>query len=411
MSSQDQLRFLFVSSDRFPPFRVDVSVLFGKKMVERGHTIDWVLQSEESLQKACRKQWSGCRVMVGPTDNGTSMMSRARKNLYSMIHDLKMLRMLRKNRYDFILVKDKFFAALSALFLSSFHKIKFVYWLSYPFPEASLFEVKEGTARYPLIYRIRGHLLMFLLYRLILPFADHIFVQSEQMKKDIALRGIPEEKMTPVPMGVSTDEIPFFGYEPEGDTSNGRKKTVLYLGTLIKVRRMDFLVRAFEKVLRKGTDARLCFVGRGEDASDEQMLRDEAERLGIGDAVSITGFLPQQEAWQYVKGADVCVSPFYPTPILNSTSPTKLIEYMAMGKAVVANDHPEQSLVIAESKGGICVPYEELAFGEAIAHLLNHREEAEQMGVSGRKYVEKHRSYERIADLVENRLLQLCGSS
>ncbi len=81
---------------------------------------------------------------------------------------------------------------------------------------------------------------------------------------------------------------------------------------------------------------------------------------------------------------------------------------MAVGKAVVANDHPEQSLVISESKAGICVPYEEDAFAQAILHLLNHPEEVKKMGIRGREYVEKHRSYEQIADLVERKLLQVC---
>ena len=172
---------------------------------------------------------------------------------------------------------------------------------------------------------------------------------------------------------------------------------------------MDFLIRVFGKVLRKEKNVKLHLVGGGEDSSDQQIVKDEAKRLGIEDTVFMTGFVPQQEAWQYVRVADVCVSPYYPTPILNSTSPTKLIEYMAMGKAVVANDHPEQRLVISESKAGICVPYEENAFAEAILQLLYHPEEAKEMGIRGRKYVEKHRSYEQIADLVETKLLQVCN--
>ncbi len=82
------------------------------------------------------------------------------------------------------------------------------------------------------------------------------------------------------------------------------------------------------------------------------------------------GQLPQAQALRYVREADVCVSPFYPTAILQSTSPTKLVEYMAMGKAVVANDHPEQKRVIEESGAGYCVPYEEQPFADAIVKLL-----------------------------------------
>ena len=242
-----------------------------------------------------------------------------------------------------------------------------------------------------------------------MPFSDHIFVQTDRMQKDIAKQGIPKEKMTPVPMGVSTKEIPFFGYKTVQNRPN-KEKIVLYLGTLMKLRNMGFLIRAFEKVLRKEKNAKLYLVGSGDDQSDEQMLKDNAKRLGIGNAVLITGFLPQQEAWQYVKDANVCVSPLYPTPIYNCGFPTKLIEYMAMGKAVVANDHPEQSLVISESKAGICVPYEEDAFAQAILYLLKHSEEAKQMGIRGREYVNKNKNYDRIADLVETKLLYVCGN-
>ena len=361
IQSKSKLRFLFVSSDKFPPFRVDVSILFGEKMVERGHIIDWLLQSDETLHNAYQTEWSGCNVLVGPTDNGTSIGSRLRKNLYDIFHDFKMFRILRKSKYDFVLVKDKFISALMAIVASRIFGVKLIYWLSYPFPEDSLYQVKEGTARYFLFYWIRGHFSRILLYRMIMPFSHHIFVQSEQMKRDIMMEGISEEKMTSVPMGVSTQEIPFFGYKPEQNRLN-KEKIVLYLGTLIKARKMDFLIRVFGKVLRKEKNVKLHLVGGGEDSSDQQIVKDEAKRLGIEDTVFMTGFVPQQEAWQYVRVADVCVSPYYPTPILNSTSPTKLIEYMAMGKAVVANDHPEQSLVIFESNAGICVSYEERSF-------------------------------------------------
>jgi len=98
--------------------------------------------------------------------------------------------------------------------------------------------------------------------------------------------------------------------------------------------------------------------------------------------------------------ATVCVSPFYPTPILNSTSPTKLIEYMAMGLPVVANDHPEQQLVLQESGAGICVPYVEEAFAQAIIRLIRDPDAAASMGRAGRAYVATHRDYQRIAAAV-----------
>ena len=76
-------------------------------------------------------------------------------------------------------------------------------------------------------------------------------------------------------------------------------------------------------------------------------------------------------------------------------------EYMAIGKPVVANDHPEQKLVLSESHGGICVPYDEFEFSSAIITLLNDPALAREMGISGRNYVLENRVYSKIADNVE----------
>jgi len=80
-----------------------------------------------------------------------------------------------------------------------------------------------------------------------------------------------------------------------------------------------------------------------------------------------------------------------------------------MGKPVVANDHPEQKLVISESGGGICVPYQEKEFANAIIYLLQNPTLAKTMGEKGRTYVEKKREYSKICDLVENQYDKLIG--
>jgi glycosyltransferase involved in cell wall biosynthesis len=81
-----------------------------------------------------------------------------------------------------------------------------------------------------------------------------------------------------------------------------------------------------------------------------------------------------------------------------------------MGKAVVANDHPEQRLVIEESAAGYCVPYEEQAFAQATSALLRQPELARTLGARGREYAAKHRAYGIIADLVERKLLAIANA-
>lgn len=398
--TQKDFRMFFLTADEFPPFRVDITELFNEQLCGRGHQIDWVMQHSE--ESDVRQEISGQNgsVFLAKTDLGNSLVSRIRKHCFSIGNEFRSLLSIEADRYDFIQVKDKFIAACLAAHVARRTKSKFVFWLSYPFPEASLYEAKIGTARYPILYQIRGAFFAYVLYRIIAKRASHIFVQSEQMKKDLLAKGIDGNKMTPVPMGVA-EKLLSYKQEHEPKKFHTTRPSIVYLGTLLSTRRMDFLVRVHAQILRKVPDAILYFVGPEELPGDRDVIEREARSLDISDSIVLTGGLSREEALSYVMAADVCVSPFFPTPILNSTSPTKLVEYMALSKPVVANDHPEQSLLIEESGGGICVPYEETEFAEAICYLLQTPAIAEQMGAMGRRYVRTNRTYTRIADVVE----------
>jgi glycosyltransferase involved in cell wall biosynthesis len=160
-------------------------------------------------------------------------------------------------------------------------------------------------------------------------------------------------------------------------------------------------------VLKRHPSARLVFIGKGEMPEDEELLISTARELGILETIDFRGHLPIRQAWEELRDADVGLSPYFPTPILNSTSPTKLIEYMAMGLPVVANDHPEQRLVISEAKCGYCVPWSEPSFADAICMVLDNPEQAVEMGRRGRAWVMQHRTNAVMASTIEESYLQM----
>jgi glycosyltransferase involved in cell wall biosynthesis len=402
MTSRQNLKYVFLSFDKYPPFRVDVSVLFGKEMIKRGHNIEYVLQSEKDCLRGYRSNWNGSVVHVGRMNNGISFINRIKKNIFGILHDFKAAILLYTHQHEGILVKDKFLSGALCIIFAKILRRKTIFWLSYPYPESDLHTVKMKLVNYPLVYLIRCYVFYMLLYRVIIPFSDHVFVQSVQMKKDLLKNVMRPQKMTPVPMCVQLKD--FSNIDESLVLDNDISSKIVYLGTLAKLRRIDFLLRVLKRVLGKKSDTKLYLVGDGDNIEDTEFLKSEAKNLGVSDSVIITGFLNRDKALIYVKSADVCVSPFYPTPILNSTSPTKLVEYMAMKKAVVANDHPEQRLVIKESQAGICVPYKEEDFSKAILYILENPKIAKKMGERGRLYVEKNRTYSVIADQVDNKM-------
>lgn len=395
-----RMKFLIILRDRYPQFRPDIAVLFGHELAGRGHVMHWRMAAGEPQEKTERVQWGGGPVTVAPRTVGMRWYHRVLNNLRDFTNDVAGL--FEKNEYDLVVVKDKFLVALLGPWTARRNKGKFVYWLSYPFPEAWQEEGRLGTARYPRLYGLRGRLCSWLLYSIILPRADHVMVQSEQMKVDVAAHGIDPAKMTAVPMGVDIDSFPKLSPAPES-------KEVLYLGTLVRVRGLEFLLRVFEKVLKGEPEARLTMIGAGKTEEDTTLLKEEAQRLGIAKHVEFTGFMDRAKALERVREAAVCVSPFKPSPILNSTSPTKLSEYLAMGRPVVASDHPEQSLVLKVSGAGVLTGWNEQEFADGVLELLGKTvNERAAMGRLGRAWVQEHRSYTAIADMVEQTFSALC---
>jgi glycosyltransferase involved in cell wall biosynthesis len=405
-SESRRVSILVISSDTFPATRVDVAVLFAEELASRGHHVDFVLQSEGECRRAFMAPWGNGVVWVGPTDLGGSLLNRIRKHVLGIAHDVKMLWLLRGGDYDIVQVKDKFLSGVLAIVAARVCRRPFVYWLSYPFPEAYLHAAVDGTARYPMLSWVRGAIFSFLLYRVLLRAADHVFVQSDQMQRDVAGHGVPIEKLTPVPMGVKLDYVAHESVPRKRTFIPVSERCFLYLGELSRTRRLDFLIRVLGKVRERIPDAKLYLVGPGE-AVDRQLLVAEATRLGLMDAVVFVGQLPRDKAFEYVRDANVCVSPIFPNPVFNPASPTKLIEYMALGKAVVANDHPDQRFVIEQSRGGICVPWDEQAFADALIALLPAAELADAMGERGKRWVALNRAYPIIADNVEREYLRI----
>lgn len=401
------MNILFLSSDLFPPHRVDVKVLFGEEISGRGHHIDWILQSEAPCSQPYETNWGGGTVWVGARETGSSLLHSLRTHFAGFRNDLILLRLVRDKPYDLVIIKDKFVSAALAVLARKFWGGSIVFWLSWPFPEEYLARSEQPENNHRVLYKIRGLVFKFLLYKIILPGSKHVFVQSEQMKSDVAEMGIDSAKLTPVPMGIDSADMKVPAMSVERRLIPHSEACFLYLGILSRLRQLDFLVRVLSLVVKTKPEVKLYLVGKGESNEDEAAIQAEIHRLGLEESVVMTGHLPREKAMQYAKEANVCVSPFAPIPILKSTSPTKLVEYLALGKPVVANDHPEQRQIIEESGAGICVGWDEREFADAILRLLGDEELCEEMSKNGPTYVSEFRTYETIADQVESVLVSL----
>ncbi|MDQ6805455.1 MAG: glycosyltransferase, partial [Actinomycetota bacterium] len=81
--------------------------------------------------------------------------------------------------------------------------------------------------------------------------------------------------------------------------------------------------------------ARLTVVGQGPDGA---RVQSEAERLGVGDRVRLTGWVPHDQVFELLAEADICLDPAPPGSFGDRSTMTKIAEYLAAGRPVVAFD-------------------------------------------------------------------------
>jgi glycosyltransferase involved in cell wall biosynthesis len=173
-------------------------------------------------------------------------------------------------------------------------------------------------------------------------------------------------------------------------------------------RRLEVLVDMLALLRSGGMNAKLLLVGHSENPRDRRLLEERAAQLNVTALVEFTGFLPHAEALRRVGEADIGISPIDRGPVFDVGSPTKMIEYMALGLPVVANDHPEQRFILSESRAGVCVPWGARHYARAVRWLMSRGpDERARMGARGRVWVEQNRTYARIADEVERTCLDV----
>lgn len=402
---KNSLHLLYFTAEQWPTFRPDVTALFGKYLPRYRITSDLVTERHLDEKGKEHTPWGGGDAVLCEVPR-----NRAGQYLVKFWHNLRVLATMDAKKYDAIQVRDMSLTALAGLIMARLKGVRFFYWLSYPHSEGQIENAKTRGIRGGLRFWFllgQGTLGMWLLYRIVLPRADHVFVQSRQMQLDVAKHGIPMAKMTPVPMGVDMEAVNPESIRRIEDSQFEGKRVVAYLGTLGQIRRIEVLFQMLAEIRPKIPNIMLALVGDSEDAAHRAWLEREAARLGVEKHVLWTGWLPSTDAWGYMRSAEIGLSPIPRGYLLDMGSPTKAVEYMALGLPVVGNDNPDQMQIIEESGAGKCVPLQGEALAEVVVELLQDEALMRRMGVKGREYVAGKRDYDSIAGALADVYLTL----
>jgi len=158
---------------------------------------------------------------------------------------------------------------------------------------------------------------------------------------------------------------------------------------------IDLLLKSVEYIVKekKREDIRFCIMGSGPALEELKALN---KTLGLEKYVEFPGRVSNEYLADVLNTADVCVNPDIPSEMNDKSTMNKIMEYMAFGKPIVQYTLKEGQFS-AEKASLYAKNTDTNDFAEKILWVLDHPEQAKEMGQFGRARVENELSwnYER----------------
>jgi len=226
---------------------------------------------------------------------------------------------------------------------------------------------------------------LLLFEKLCLRLADHVITTNLSYKTlEMERGGVPSQRIAIVRNGIDLERMQ--PVDPDLLLRH-RAHTILgYVGAMGPQDGVDYLVRAlYHLIYDLGRHDVCCvIIGKGDVSRDLKAL---AEELHVEDHIWFTGWIPDSDLIRYLSTVDICVDPDPSNPFNDRSTMIKMMEYMALGKPIVAFDLPEHR-VTAQDAAAYARANDELDFARQIASLMDDPERRNRMGQLGRQRIE-----------------------
>lgn len=182
------------------------------------------------------------------------------------------------------------------------------------------------------------HRLLVLQERLSIALSTHTITVNEPMRERLVRLGVPDAKAGVVVNSPSLGRFDLTAHPRRMFREDGRLRLV-YTGALTPTYELDVAVAAVARVARDRPDLDVSFeiYGRGDS---EAALRAQAADLRVAERVIFHGRIPIDAVPAAVAAADIGLAPTRHDRFTDMSLSTKVFEYGAMGKPVVASRLP-----------------------------------------------------------------------
>lgn len=249
--------------------------------------------------------------------------------------------------------------------------------------------------------------------------AERVVVLSEGSRESLIERGVPAEKLVFVPNASDTDL-----FRPQVVDSGFRARhglqdafVALYTGAMgranglqqaLEAARVLHSLSAAGDAEQTNAAARVVIVCLG-DGSERPRVQARAQDLGLTNLLFLDP-VAKDELAGIIGAADVTLTLFAPTPILETNSPNKFFDSLAAGKPVVVNLDGWLRRVVEEDGAGVYVPGGDGAgLAATLLALAAEPEAVAKMAANARALAEREFDRDLMADRLAAALEEVAG--
>ncbi|HNB72886.1 MAG TPA: glycosyltransferase [Acidobacteriota bacterium] len=242
--------------------------------------------------------------------------------------------------------------------------------------------------------------------------AASVFVVSEVERQNLLERGIPDTKILVNPNGVNPD---IFHSNCGGTAVRhqlGLEKQVVvgFVGTFGPWHGVEVIAKAATLL---PSDSPLHFVMIGEGAL-KSTVEEQVQKTGVSHRFTFTGRIGHNRVAAYLDACDILVSPQVQREDGGEFfgSPTKLFEYMAMEKGVIASRVGQIGQILEHEKTALLIPPGDAqALADACERLARNPQFCRDLGSAARTVVSGNYTWKHNAQRVLDRAASLQANS
>ena len=210
-----------------------------------------------------------------------------------------------------------------------------------------------------------------LVERLALSCSPTVISVSQFTRDRLVRAGLDASRISVVPNGIDLDAV-----EQADPITDG--PDVLFVGRLIREKRVDALLEALSTEPLKSLGATCWIIGDGPEAGSLKQL---AHQCGLDSRVRFDSWIPEEQVYGAMKSARTLA-------LLSEREGFGMValEAMACGTPVVVSTGPNSAApdLVQSGETGYVVPCEAEALSHAIASIVSSPERRCQMGARGR---------------------------